>query len=843
MSTVTAHDFPEIRWRGHWIWVPEDSTEAQGWAPNPTSSVGPEAHGLFRRTFDLDHVADRVPARLTADSRYVLFVNGQEVCRGPIRSQPRRLSYDLVDLAPYLRPGVNAVAVHVKYYGQPTSHWMPAAANLRLGKTGILVFEANLGEAGWLTSDASWRAKKADAWSDEWRGYTSGPSPDALPIEVFDARGFTPGWQAADFDDSSWGDAQIVPATHIGGFARSQPPTDPYGPLLPRPIGFLDGQVRRPVSVDTETVHTSVDTSIGNPVMRVAATIGQPATPGRQQAGLPLRLESAAGPGVQRIIVDMGVVVSGFVQLELDAPSGTAIDVCYAEEPLRPIETMIRMEAGTRYIARGHDDRFEVFDSNGFRYAYILVHGPAAGAVSLQSFAVREHVYPWQPGAAFECDDPLLNRLFTAGVRTVQLCSHDAFIDCPTREQRAWVGDSVVHQMVHLATNRDWRLAWHWLELANSPRSDGILPMSVAGDIEAGAGLTIPDWALHWLHGMYNRYRFDGNQEAIKALMPSAERVLRWYVPYQASAGVLKDVVEWNLVDWSSVSNEDTSAVLTAICARGLREFAELAGWLEERASQRWAQAVYERAKAGFEMFWDERRGSYVDHVKHGERQPEMSQLAGALAIVSGLAPQSRWGRIIDTITEPSRLVVRSWTGGGEGEYSTQKIQNQLRGVYTIDWDAERQVVLAEPFMSYVVHDAVAQSGRADLLPDLYGRWSQFLENGYDTIGECWGWGTHAHGWSCTPTRDMLFYTLGITPADAGYTSARVAPRLGRLQWARGKVPSPRGLITVEASREHLTIDSPVPVLVDLPDQPVRKLAEGRHELDVRAPAVPTGVA
>jgi alpha-L-rhamnosidase len=25
-----------------------------------------------------------------------------------------------------------------------------------------------------------------------------------------------------------------------------------------------------------------------------------------------------------------------------------------------------------------------------------------------------------------------------------------AFTDCPTREQRAWVGDEVVHQMMHL---------------------------------------------------------------------------------------------------------------------------------------------------------------------------------------------------------------------------------------------------------------------------------------------------------------------------------------------------------------------------------------------------------
>ena len=44
---------------------------------------------LFRKTIRLDSVPERVPARVTADSRYVLFANGQEVFRGPIRSQRR----------------------------------------------------------------------------------------------------------------------------------------------------------------------------------------------------------------------------------------------------------------------------------------------------------------------------------------------------------------------------------------------------------------------------------------------------------------------------------------------------------------------------------------------------------------------------------------------------------------------------------------------------------------------------------------------------------------------------------------------------------------------------------
>ena len=101
---------------------------------------------------------------------------------------------------------------------------------------------------------------------------------------------------------------------------------------------------------------------------------------------------------------------------------------------------------------------------------------------------MQEDVYPWQPGAEFRCSDDGLNKIFQAGIRTVQLNSRDAFTDCPTREQQAWVGDSVVHQMVHLVTNTDWRLAWQYLTLSNSPRYDGILPMTVVGPSEAAAG-------------------------------------------------------------------------------------------------------------------------------------------------------------------------------------------------------------------------------------------------------------------------------------------------------------------------------------------------------------------
>ncbi len=827
MSTpVTLNDFSEIRWRGHWIWVKPPAMSGSPFTSTGATAKRPEAHGLFRKTLTLPHPPERAPARITADSRYILFVNGQEAFRGPIRSQPRRMYYDLLDLAPYLRAGENVIAVHVKYYGAAKSYWIPAVANMTLGKSGVLVLEANLGEAGWLVSDGSWKALESDAWTEV--DVAEEPVGGGIPVEVCDARRLPSGWEQPGFDDSAWGNAALVPAVHIGGFARTQPPTDPYGPLYPRPIARLEGETRSPAAIRVEYLSPPLDLAAASPAKRVEASIAAPVTSSEQVAGFPVRMAVPSG-GAVRLVIDMGRIVSGFPQFEVNAPAGAILDFSYVEEPITGPAPIGSMHAGTRYVARGADDRYQVFDSNGFRYAYLLVHG-ASGPVTLRRFSVREHLYPWTEGAGFACSDEALNRLFHAGIRTVQLNSHDAFLDCPTREQRAWVGDGVVHQMVHLATNLDWRLAWHYLTLGNSPRYDGILPMSVAGEIEASGGLTIPDWALHWVHGVYNLYRFAGDRQRVKSFMPTVERILRWYEPYQTAAGPLQDLVEWNLVDWASISTEDTSGVITALWARGLREFAEMAGWLGEDASRAWAEELYARTKAGLEMFWDEARGSYVDHVVDGVRRPEMSQLGGALAIVAGLAPQERWGRIIETITDPHKLVEVSWTGG-TGDESVEKVIKQMQGIYEPDWDVENQIVLAQPFMQYVVHDAVAQAGKADLLPGLYRRWLQFLADGYDTIGECWSWGTHVHGWSCTPTRDMVFYTLGVTPAEPGYTVARVAPRLGGLAWVEGKAPTPHGPIAVRATAEEVTVDSPVPFILDLAGQAPQTLPAGHHTI------------
>ena len=70
----------------------------------------PEANGdgvaaAFRRTFQLTRLPDKADLFVFADARYILWVNGQYVERGPARFQPNGPEYDTIDLASHLQAG------------------------------------------------------------------------------------------------------------------------------------------------------------------------------------------------------------------------------------------------------------------------------------------------------------------------------------------------------------------------------------------------------------------------------------------------------------------------------------------------------------------------------------------------------------------------------------------------------------------------------------------------------------------------------------------------------------------------------------------------------------------
>jgi alpha-L-rhamnosidase len=804
---------PSRPWHARWIWSEVPQPRRGGADLFDGRVARPAAWCCLRRTFELAAIPPRASARMTADSRYVLWVNGSEVARGPVRGNPRRLHFDEVDLAPHLRRGRNAIAALVRYFGSANPIWMPAPAGFQLG-AGAFLFEAELGGET-IASDARWKARGGAGFAE-----LPGRGVAGLPIELCDAREHAPDWREADFDDGDWAAAATLAANAVGFDGRHEPPSQPYGPLLPRPMALLSAAAPRDaarlsVAARAERGAAPADDPVDQAVADLAAAgaLGE--------ARLPLAL--APGDGASVVCVDFGEVVAGTVVLELDAPAGTRVDASASE--FADAEGKPRFDGergGFRYVARGVADRFETFGVHGLRHLALAVRGP--GPATLKRVAVVERSAPRPAGAAFECSDPLLNRIFAVGRRTVDLCSHDAYVDCPTREQRGWTGDFVVHQMVDFATNPDWSLARWNVEMTASPRPDGMLPMAAGGDVEYGDSAFIPDWALHWVRALWNLWRYTGDREAIARLLPVAERVLRWFEPFRDASGLATDVTGWVIIDWASVSTRGQCAALNALWARGLRDFAELAEWMGDAGRAAWARARHAEVSRAFERFWDEKRGVYVDHALAGAPQRPASQHAQAAALAAGLVPETRVARVADAMMDRARQVDAVWWIAKGDAHHPGPGEERVGGPYLALgppapwWDVERQLVRAQPFFRYVVHDALAKAGRADRIAAACRDWAELFARSDTSWSETWTAGTVSHGWCSTPTRDLVVRTLGITPAEPGFTTARVAPRLGDLAWARGTVPTPFGPLSVEARGGDVSVDSPVPFVLDRGD-------------------------
>ena len=178
---------------------------------SPAAPTGTQAYVAFRKEFNLAAVpADPAMLHLFADSRYLLWVNGRQILRGPSRFNPKGPEYDSLDIKPYLQTGANSLVVLVHHYAGATSGRIMSHAP---GLTALL-------EAGGqqiLRSDTSWKSSN----STEYR-----PSPDAwssIP-DVIDAR-LSPGtWTTTDFDDSAWAAAAPVDGNTWGALQARHTP-------------------------------------------------------------------------------------------------------------------------------------------------------------------------------------------------------------------------------------------------------------------------------------------------------------------------------------------------------------------------------------------------------------------------------------------------------------------------------------------------------------------------------------------------------------------------------------------------------------------------------------------
>lgn len=209
----------QSNWQGSWIWGGVADSPRNEWR-------------CFRRTFRLEESASdsagAATLRLTADSRYVLYVNGVRVGRGPVRSWPTELAYDEYEIGHLLHTHKeNVVAVMVIHYGLSTFQYLR-------GRGGLVV-EVGLPDSA-VVSDASWKTA-IHAGHDP---RTSRISCQLGFTEVVDARKWDDSWTLPDYDDGAWEQASVIGQVGMA----------PWTQLVERDIPYLTEEPIYPSRVE-----------------------------------------------------------------------------------------------------------------------------------------------------------------------------------------------------------------------------------------------------------------------------------------------------------------------------------------------------------------------------------------------------------------------------------------------------------------------------------------------------------------------------------------------------------------------------------------------------------------
>ncbi|MBQ5663818.1 MAG: alpha-L-rhamnosidase N-terminal domain-containing protein [Bacteroidaceae bacterium] len=174
---------------------------------------------IFRKKIVLDKKPDKAQARIAADSKYWLWINGNlAVFEGSLKRGPAPGDHycDIVDISKYLKKGENCIAVLTWFFGKG------GFSHHNSGKGGFY-FKATI-EGQTIKSDDSWKAALYSAYKN-----TEAPHPNfRLPESNirFDAREEKEGWQVPDFNDSFMTQATII----------AEAGDSPFGKAVERPI-------------------------------------------------------------------------------------------------------------------------------------------------------------------------------------------------------------------------------------------------------------------------------------------------------------------------------------------------------------------------------------------------------------------------------------------------------------------------------------------------------------------------------------------------------------------------------------------------------------------------------
>jgi hypothetical protein len=751
-----------------WHWA-ELGRWPASWVDHPQRPQGTPSVAAFRLPFI---VTEAGVARLhvSADNRYRLFLDGEPVGRGPERGDPGHWRYESYDLA--LNAGAHTLVAQSWWLGNlaPFAQ-MTVRPGFLLAAEGRWQEILSTGKAPWeamllpgiehIPATVTWGAGgKVRLLGDRYAwGWESGEIGHWAPVETicpacsaYRANNYLPTWllQSATLPPMYEQRLRVGAIRYLTADAAPYPVTD------------------------------EKDLPCERSAWQACISAGQPVT-------VPAHAR-------RRIILDLENYYCGYPEMTVSGGRGASVSELWAEslfvhaDPRLPQKGNRDEIAGKYFHGEGNvylpdGGAHRVFSSLWWCAGRYIEWTIETGdePLLIEQFILTETHYPLVMEGDFHCADARIEAILPIAKRSLQMCAHETYMDCPYYEQLMYVGDTRLEVLTTYLLTRDARLPRKAIQCFNDSRLPSGLTTSRFPSRETQI---IPPFSLWWVGMVYDHWRWRDADFARRQL-PAVRGVLETFRAMRGEDGLLVAPRGWNFMDWVKKpewpagtpfdADLRLSSILNLQCALILTQTAEMEeGYGEKGLAERDREAARALMAAVLNSFWNDARGLIADE----QGQQYYSEHAQCLALLSGLLPAANASRVAEGLLQAP--------------------------------DLARTTI----YFSHYLFETLYQLGNAAHFFDSLSLWFALQTQGFkttfeepgDTRSDCHGWGAH-------PIYHCYATLLGIRPAAPGFSRVRIAPLLGNLSWASGTLPHPSGDLTVNfrQAQGHLQADISLP--------------------------------
>jgi hypothetical protein len=722
-------------WNAHWISCP---------------GVVEKAYGIyhFRKTFDLSEAPNQFIVHVSADNRYLLYVNGEEVGRGPARSSLYNWNFGTYDIASHLHKGKNVIAALVWNMG------VHAPVAQISAETGFLLQGDDKSEEI-VNSDKTWKVLHDTAYSPcatnigaVLRTYMVVGPGDEVKADAYPWN-----WQEPGYDDSQWQQAVVLGTPVVPqGYG-----SDNIWTLAPRTIPQMEEKLQRMAVIRSKQGKNEDSYFL--------------------KGGHPLTVSAHTK---KSILIDQSFETIGYPVLKVSGGGGSKIKITYAEALFDS-----QGQKGNRNEVEGKTMKglYDVFYPDGgkersfsplwlrtWRYIQLDIETGDQPLVLDDLYGIYTG-YPFVQKASFASNDSSLKEIWKVGWRTARLCAGETYFDCPYYEQLQYEGDTRIQSLISLYNTGDDRL----MRKAINDFFNSRLPMGLTqGRFPSSRLQVIPPFSLFWVSMLHDYWMLRQDDAFLKKYLDGANIVLKWYEQHiDPSTEMLGPMKWWSFVDWNDAfpggtppgANDGNSAVITLQYAYTLRHAAELFDYFGRKAEgEHFLQLADKLSKSTYEHCFNKNKMEMADTPE----EKSYSQHASIMAILADAIPAAEQQKVMKNIL-----------------YDTSLSQ-------------------ATFYYRFYLTRAMVKAGMADLYYSQLTPWRDMLKIGLTTFAEKPDpTRSDCHAWSASPEYDFLATICGITPDAPGFSKVKIQPALEELKEVKGSMPVPEGMITVTLTRKN----------------------------------------